>query len=108
MAAEDAPVLDRSAVLCHVESLLKHIEDNGGEFQQGREALERLKESLPPEPQRGEVLTPSTDTTSNVSVMEQMRRIRETLDRVEAKIATMSDESLDIVSSSVAEGMQLP
>ncbi len=93
--SDDAVRRIDQSVIEHVQSLLHHIEDHGGEYQQGREAVERLKQSL-------EYTTPSAE----VPVMEQMRRIREALERVETKVARMSEESLGIVSSSVAAAAQ--
>ena len=89
-----ALVVDHS-VIQHVQTLLNHIEEEGGEYRQGREAIERLQQCI-------EHNSPSSD----VPVMEQIRRIREALERVETRVATMSEESLHIVSSSVADTQQ--
>lgn len=91
---QDALVVDHS-VIQHVQTLLNHIEEEGGEYRQGREAVERLQHCIKHN-------IPSSD----VPVMEQIRSIREALERVETKVATMSEESLHIVSSSVADTQQ--
>lgn len=91
---EDALVVDQS-VIQHVQTLLNHIEEEGGEYRQGREAVERLQQCIE-----------HTISSSDVPVMEQIRSIREALERVETKVATMSEESLHIVSSSVADTQQ--
>lgn len=88
-------VIDTS-VLEHVQRLLDHIEDHGGEYQQGRDAIEKLRQSLEYIPM------------SQGPVMEQMRGIGEALERIETKVAQMSEESLGIVSSSVAAAQQSP
>ena len=85
---ESSTVVDKS-VVDSIQNLLQHIEHHGGEYQQGREALERLKQTLEYVP------------SSEAPVMEQMRDIQEALKRVETKLANLSEESLGIVSSSV-------
>lgn len=90
---QDGRILDMS-VIQYVQTMLHLIEEEGGEYQEGREVLEKLKQYVQMS------YDANTEGSSDASVVEQLRVIQTQLARVEARVETMSAESLSIVSSS--------
>lgn len=89
--SSDVQILDK------LEAILAQIEhDQGGEYQDGREALERLKSHL-------EKKTALSDT-KNVS--SQIETIRDQLASLDAKVSVMSPSARDMVSFAARDAIE--
>lgn len=78
-----------------LELLLQNIESQGGEFNQGRVALERLRQEL--EKQRLVVDQRGT-LGDGSSILVQIDTIKRGLERIERRVESMSDATTQIVS----------